>query len=79
MLAIIYRISGVNTKGGVCVCVTISLEEKGRWPHPYRVIEITLIFLKSAAIWDGWNQDSSFLRVTTNTDGDSAPTLLEVG
>jgi hypothetical protein len=76
MLAIIYRISGVNINGGVCVYDTISPGKTEESEHSYWVIGSTLILLKCAAIWDGWNQDGSFLRVTTNTDGDSAATLL---
>lgn len=47
--------------------------------NPYRVIDIAFVFLESTAIWDGWNQDSGFLRVTTDADSYSAATLLKVG
>ena len=78
MLAIMYKISGVNTKGGVCVYG--NNQRQGRVPlhRPYRIVEIALVFLESIAICKGWNQDSGFLRVTSNTDGNSAGALLEV-
>jgi hypothetical protein len=45
----------------------------------YRVVDIALAFLESTAICNGWDQNSGFLRVSTDTDGNSAATVLEVG
>jgi len=46
--------------------------------QPYRIVEIALVLLESVAICEGRNQNSGFLRIATNTNGDSAGALLEV-
>ena len=45
----------------------------------YRIIQTGLILLERTSIRQGWPHNGSFLRVTTDTDRDSAGTLLQVG
>lgn len=57
---------------------TIGTGKSRRWREKYRVGGVALILLKNVAIWDGINQNCSFLGVTANTDDDPTTTFLKV-